>query len=76
MKKVVLLNKNFLFLILLLLKLSVFAQADSEDLICVTGSIIFIGELLDQWDNLNDQLIAKRGKQDAAQGKRGRHSKI
>jgi len=29
MKKVILLNKNFLFLILLLLKLSVFAQADS-----------------------------------------------
>ncbi len=46
---------------------TVFQQADREDLICVAGSIIFIGELLNQWDNLKDQLIAKRGKQDAAQ---------
>lgn len=46
---------------------TVFQQADAEDLICVAGSIIFIGELLNQWDNLKDQLIAKRGKQDAAQ---------
>ncbi|MCA9951147.1 MAG: bifunctional folylpolyglutamate synthase/dihydrofolate synthase [Anaerolineales bacterium] len=44
---------------------TVFPQAHPDDLICATGSIIFIGELLNQWDNLKDQLIAQRGEQDA-----------
>jgi dihydrofolate synthase/folylpolyglutamate synthase len=34
-----------------------FQLADPGDLICATGSIIFVGDLLNQWDSLKSQLI-------------------
>ncbi len=36
-----------------------FASAGPRDLICATGSIIFIGNLLNQWDSLQSHLTAK-----------------
>lgn len=33
-----------------------FAQASAADLICACGSIIFIGDLLNQWDGLQSEL--------------------
>lgn len=36
-----------------------FALAGSGDLICATGSIIVIGDLLNQWDNLQSSLTAQ-----------------
>ena len=38
-----------------------FAQAGPDDLICATGSIIFIGDLLIHWDRLQSHLILPRG---------------
>jgi dihydrofolate synthase/folylpolyglutamate synthase len=38
-----------------------FAQAGEEDMICATGSIIFIGDLLNQWDRLQSDLLLPRG---------------
>jgi dihydrofolate synthase/folylpolyglutamate synthase len=35
-----------------------FKLAEAGDLICATGSIIFVGDLLNQWDSLKSQLIA------------------
>ncbi len=35
-----------------------FNRAAPGDLICACGSIIFIGDLLIQWDNLKSQLTA------------------
>lgn len=34
-----------------------FENAGENDLICATGSIIFIGDLLNQWDRLQSQLL-------------------
>lgn len=35
------------------------SQARPGDLICVTGSIIVVGDLLNQWDNLETQLVKR-----------------
>ena len=35
-----------------------FDLAAAGDLICACGSIIFVGDLLNQWDSLKSQLIA------------------
>jgi dihydrofolate synthase/folylpolyglutamate synthase len=40
--------------------LMAFEQAGSDDLICATGSIIFIGDLLNQWDGLQSQVLLPR----------------
>ncbi len=34
-----------------------FALAGARDLICVTGSIILLGELLNKWDDMRDTLF-------------------
>ena len=34
-----------------------FAQAGADDLICATGSIIFNGDLLNQWDRLQSRFL-------------------
>jgi dihydrofolate synthase/folylpolyglutamate synthase len=36
-----------------------FAHAAAGDLICACGSIIFVGDLLNQWDRLQSELTAK-----------------
>lgn len=38
-----------------------FDQAEEDDLICATGSIIFIGDLLNHWDGLQSRLLLPRG---------------
>jgi dihydrofolate synthase/folylpolyglutamate synthase len=34
-----------------------FGAAGEEDLICATGSIIFIGDLLNEWDTLQSHFL-------------------
>ena len=34
-------------------------RAGPNDLICATGSIIFIGDLLNQWDSLQSELTVE-----------------
>ncbi|MFN2122558.1 MAG: bifunctional folylpolyglutamate synthase/dihydrofolate synthase [Candidatus Promineifilaceae bacterium] len=41
--------------------LMAFSQAGEEDLICAAGSIIFIGDLLNQWDVLQSRILLPRG---------------
>jgi folylpolyglutamate synthase/dihydropteroate synthase len=36
--------------------LQLWAYASPDDLICVTGSIFVVGDLLNQWDSLQSQL--------------------
>ncbi len=38
-----------------------FEQAGAGDLICATGSIIFVGDLLNSWDRLQSSLLLPRG---------------
>jgi dihydrofolate synthase/folylpolyglutamate synthase len=38
-----------------------FDQVAEDDLICATGSIIFIGDLLNHWDRLQSQILLPRG---------------
>ncbi len=38
-----------------------FAQAGEGDLICATGSIIFLGDLLNQWDRLQSEFLFPKG---------------
>lgn len=38
-----------------------FEQADADDMICATGSIIFIGDLLNHWDSLQSDILLPRG---------------
>ncbi|MCA9902047.1 MAG: bifunctional folylpolyglutamate synthase/dihydrofolate synthase [Ardenticatenaceae bacterium] len=35
-------------------------QAQPSDLICVTGSIVVVGDLLNQWESLQSQLLANK----------------
>jgi dihydrofolate synthase/folylpolyglutamate synthase len=37
-----------------------FEHAEQGDLICATGSIIFIGDLLNQWDDLQSRILLPR----------------
>ncbi len=38
-----------------------FEQAGADDMICATGSIIFIGDLLNHWDRIQSDLLLPRG---------------
>jgi len=38
-----------------------FAEAGPDDLICATGSIIFLGDLLNVWDRLKSQFLLPKG---------------